>query len=198
MDRLSGPPRRGEIKFPLDTGSRCVYIRTPFDPNFQRDNEQELLVSERLEQEFELSLSSEKRRGYDYFDHQADVGIVGFGTSLQEAFGEAAVAMFNLMVDVSRVEPRDEVDIECQGADTEELFVEWLNTLLAQADIHGMVFSQFSVQRINGHRLSGVARGEKLDPDRHRAKLEVKAATYSMLSVQGAGDRWSVRCVVDV
>ncbi|UCE20114.1 MAG: archease, partial [Gemmatimonadota bacterium] len=68
-----------------------------------------------------MSLISGKRRGREYFDHQADIGIVGFGASLQEAFEEAAVAMFDLIVDVSRVEPRDEIAIECQAADKEEL-----------------------------------------------------------------------------
>jgi len=142
--------------------------------------------------------ASQEERGHEYFDHDADVGIVGFGTSLQEAFEEAAVAMFDLIVDVGQVEPNDEVTVECQGADTEELFVEWLNALLAQADIHRMAFSEFSIQHMNGHRLSGIARGEQLDGERHGPKLEVKAATYSMLSVDHDGNRWSVRCVVDV
>ena len=138
------------------------------------------------------------KRGYHYFDHDADVGIEGFGTTLQEAFEEAAAAMFNLIVDVSQVEARDEVPIECQGADTEELFVERLNALLAQADIHEMAFSEFHVQQVKDHQLSGFAKGEALDQVKHRPKLEVKAATYSMLSVDQTEDRWSVRCVVDV
>ena len=141
---------------------------------------------------------SGKRRGREYFDHEADIGIVGFGVSLQEAFEEAAVAMFDLIVDVSRVEPREEIAIECQAADTEELFVEWLNALLAQADIHEMAFSQFSIQEMNDHRLHGTAKGERLNQEKHRPKIEVKAATYSMLSVEQNGDRWSVKCVVDV
>ena len=148
--------------------------------------------------ESEVSVISERRRGYEYFDHKADVGISGFGTSPEEAFEEAAVAMFHLIVDVKRVEPRDEVPIECQAANREELFVEWLNALLAQADIHDMAFSQFSIKDMNDHRLSGVARGEKLDQQKHRPKLEVKAATYSMLSVKQINDWWSVQCVVDV
>ena len=145
-----------------------------------------------------MSLTFKKKRGHEYFDHQADVGIVGYGTALEEAFEEAAVAMFELIVDVSRVEQRDEIPIECRAADTEELFIEWLNALLAQADIHEMAFSQFSIKEMNDHWLSAVARGEKLDQRKHQPKIEVKAATYSMLSVENDGNRWSVTCVVDV
>lgn len=145
-----------------------------------------------------MTATTETKRGYKYFDHQADVGIEGFGTSLPEAFEEAAAAMFNLIVDIQRVEPRDEVPVECQGADTEELFVEWLNALLAQADIHEMALSQFRVLQLTDHHLSGIARGEVLDQGKHRPKLEVKAATYSMLSVEYVGQRWSAKCVVDV
>lgn len=145
-----------------------------------------------------MSTASETKRGYNYFDHQADVGIEGFGTSLQEAFEEAAAAMFNLIVEIELVEPRSEVSLECQGADSEELFVEWLNALLARADIHNMAFSQFQIVQLKDHQLNGIAMGEVLDQGKHRPKLEVKAATYSMLSVEHVGDRWSARCVVDV
>ena len=106
--------------------------------------------------------------------------------------------MFDLIVNVGLVGPQDEVTLECEAADKEELFVEWLNALLAQADIHEMAFSQFAIKGMNDHWLRGVARGEKLDQRKHQPKLEVKAATYSMLSVENDGDRWSVKCVVDV
>lgn len=145
-----------------------------------------------------MSSTNERERGHAYFDHEADVGIVGYGASLQEAFEEAAVAMFNLIIDVSRVESKNEVVIECQGTDNEELFVEWLNALLAQADIHDMAFSEFHVQQMKNHQLRGSAKGEALDQDKHRPKLEVKAATYSMLSVDHTEDQWSAKCVVDV
>lgn len=133
---------------------------------------------------------------YEYFEHQADVGIVGRGRSLEEAFAEAAKAMFNLMVDIEAVRPIKTIEVECQAENEEELFVEWLNALLAEASINRMVFSHFGVQ-IKGGKLAGWARGEELDPDRHDVRTEVKGATYSQLKIVKDGE-FVAQCVVDV
>jgi len=133
---------------------------------------------------------------YEYFEHSADVGIVGKGESLEEAFEEAAKAMFNLMVDVEAVQPIKTIEVECEAENDEELFVEWLNGLLAEATINNMVFSQFDVQIENG-KLVGLARGEELDPERHEMRTEVKAATYSQLKIM-KDIEFVAQCVVDV
>jgi SHS2 domain-containing protein len=133
---------------------------------------------------------------YEYFEHQADVGIVGRGRSLEEAFAEAAKAMFNLMVDIEAVRPIKVIEVECEAENEEELFVEWLNALLAEASINNMVLSQFDV-RIEKGKLVGLARGEELNPARHEVRTEVKAATYSQLKIIKDGE-FVAQCVVDV
>ncbi len=40
---------------------------------------------------------------YDYFDHDADIGIVGRGETAQAAFVAAAEAMFAIMADITQV-----------------------------------------------------------------------------------------------
>ena len=135
---------------------------------------------------------------YTYFEHEADMGIVGRGLTVEEAFSQAARAMFNLMVDVDQVRPRQKVSIQCQGNDLPELFVEWLNRLLSEADIHRMAFGHFRVNSLAGSHLTGAAWGEPLDPQRHHPKTEVKAATYAMLFVGQEEDQYVARCVVDL
>ena len=133
---------------------------------------------------------------YDYFEHQADVGIIGIGNTLEEAFVEGAKAMFQVMCEIKDVEAKEEVKIEVDASDQETLFVEWLNALLAQKDIKDMLFSDFDV-KIEGNTLKGVARGETMDLDKHEVKTEVKAATYSQLKIVKDKD-YKVQCVVDV
>lgn len=141
---------------------------------------------------------TETKGSYDYFEHKADMGIVGRGVTMEEAFSQAARAMFDLMVDVHEVKPIQHISLECYGNDTLELLVEWLNRLLAEADIHHMVFSRFEVENLSESYLKGSAWGELFDPKRHRPKTEVKAATYSMLSIQRVGNDYVARCVVDL
>jgi len=134
---------------------------------------------------------------YETFEHEADIGIRGFGSTPEEAFVSAAAALYSVMVDISRVEQKEFRGVNVSADDREQLLVEWLNALLAVSDIERMVFSKFEV-RIEGNRLAGTAWGEHLDRDRHRAHVEVKGATYHMLSVRQERGRYIAQCVVDV
>jgi SHS2 domain-containing protein len=101
------------------------------------------------------------------------------------------------MVDVDSVAPRAEFAIECEASDDELLFVAWLNALLAEADIGGVLFSEFEVEIADG-RLTGRARGEPFDPSRHVPGVEAKGATLTELDVARRDGRWIARTVVDV
>jgi len=132
------------------------------------------------------------------FDHGADIGVIGEGRTIEEAFAGAAYAMFSVMVDVAGVRPREDVEISCVATDRELLLVQWLNALLAEADLRGMVFCDFAVRLVDGG-LTGIARGEPFDPERHVPGVEVKGATLTELEVaRGDDGRWRARTVVDV
>ena len=139
---------------------------------------------------------------YEQFEHQADVGIRGYGETLEEAFENGAKAMFNVMVDLEKVESEKEIKIECEASNLEELFIEWLNKLLSEAGIENLVFSDFKMGEIkkmnSSYKLLGLAMGEKLDPKKHEPKVEVKAATYSQLKVEKKGNQYVVQTIVDV
>jgi SHS2 domain-containing protein len=140
-------------------------------------------------------------RYFDFFEHEADVGIVGVGRSVEEAFEEGAKAMFHVMADIQKVEPRHRTRIEVEAPDEEALFVEWLNALLAQKDIEDMCYSDFKVriQRSDDNLvLVGVAVGERSNPQKHHFKTEVKAATYGQLRVEESKGEYRAQCVVDV
>ena len=84
------------------------------------------------------------------------------------------------------------------GANDELLFIEWLSTLLFEMDCRKMLFSRFEVA-INHDKLTAVCRGEKIDVVRHQPAVEVKGATYMLLSVKQNDDgKWIAQCVVDV
>ncbi len=137
---------------------------------------------------------------YETFPHEADIGIRGIGPNIEEAFSEAAKALFDVEVDIKKVKAEKKIKVECEAQNIEELFVEWLNSLLAQASLKEMVFSKFEV-KIKKNKiinLKGWAFGEKLQPEKHNIKDEVKGATYSQLKVEQKKDKWVVQCVVDV
>jgi SHS2 domain-containing protein len=132
------------------------------------------------------------------FDHLADIGVAGEGATLATAFAAGARAMFSIMYDLEQVELRTAVRITCSASDDELLFVRWLNTLLAEADLRGLVFARFDLGEVAQHRLDGLARGERYDPDRHGRGVEVKGATLTELKVARGPAGWRAQTVVDV
>jgi tRNA nucleotidyltransferase (CCA-adding enzyme) len=134
---------------------------------------------------------------WEHFRHQADIGVRGIGDTLEEAFAEGAYALLAVICDPRKVEPKEEIAIEARVPDIELLFAEWLNKLIAEMDTRRMLFSRFEVH-IEGDTLTARAWGEQADPDRHDISVDVKAATYQMLSVTEEAGKWTAQCVVDV
>ncbi|OGW36617.1 MAG: hypothetical protein A2010_03335 [Nitrospirae bacterium GWD2_57_9] len=134
---------------------------------------------------------------YETFEHEADIGVRGFGSSMERAFENAAGALYSVMVNLQRVGQREKKTVSVSAPDVELLLVEWLNALLSISDIERMVFSRFEV-KIEGTDLTGVVWGEKLDNRRHEPGVEVKGATYHLLSVKNEGGNYTAQCIVDV
>lgn len=138
---------------------------------------------------------------YEFIPHPSDMGVRGIGSTVEEAFSEAARAMFSLMADLETVAPQTAAPLEVEAETLEDLFVRFLSELLFLRDVHGMLFSRFSL-RINkeGQRfhLTGQAFGEKFDPKKHKAGIDVKAATYNWVKVEEQNGTWMAQGVVDV
>jgi len=134
---------------------------------------------------------------WEHFDHEADIGVRGIGRSPAEAFEQAALALTAVAVDPAQVEQVEKVDIACEAADLEQLFVDWLNEIIYEMWTRKAVYSRFEVV-IEEHRLTAVAWGERVDVERHQPAVEIKGATYTELKVERLAGGWLAQCVVDV
>ena len=131
-----------------------------------------------------------------YFEHAADMGIVGRGKRIEEAFENAATAVFAMMTGPGQVALLQSVAIEFEEADVELALVTWLNLLLGQARSRALVFGRFHLRR-DAARWSGIAEGEPWRAGLERG-VEVKGATLTGLAVTQQNGIWEARCVVDV
>jgi len=134
---------------------------------------------------------------WEHFEHQADMGVRGFGNSPEQAFEQAALAMSAIITDLSLIEPRQEVTISCRENDQELLLCDWLNALIYEMSTRKMLFGRFQVNIDNG-QLSASAWGETTDVIRHQPAVEIKGATYTELAVKKLPEQWVAQCVVDV
>jgi len=135
---------------------------------------------------------------WQHFAHGADIGIRGIGSTKEAAFEQAALALTAVITDPSKVTARRMFEVECEAADRETLLVDWLNALVYEMAVNGVIFRRFEV-RIDGNRLHGKAWGEEVDVARHEPAVEVKGATYTSLFVgRDAEGEWVAQCIVDV
>ena len=136
-------------------------------------------------------------RGWEQFPHDADVGLRGWGPSIEVAFEQAALALTGIVTD-AEITATTLVEVACEASDIELLLVEWLNAIIYEMAVRSMLFGRFEV-KITGTRLRGVMWGEPIDQAKHLPACEPKGATYTALCVaQGSDGLWSAGCVIDV
>ena len=137
-------------------------------------------------------------RGWEHFHHIADVGVRGYGDSLDAAFEQTALAMVAITADLESIRARQSVSVGLEAPNPEILLADWLNAIVFEMATRKMLFCRFEVVIRDG-RLRGRMDGEPVDVERHRPAAEVKGATLSELAVGLSEDgRWYAQCVVDV
>lgn len=138
---------------------------------------------------------------FEYLEHTADAKFRAYGRTIEEAFENAALAMFNVMITTDHVREVISKKIDVTSADMEGLLVDWLSELLYLFDVEQVVFGKFVVEMIKEHSgeysLSGSASGEPIDLERHKFNTEVKAVTYNELNIKEIPIGWVVQVVVD-
>jgi SHS2 domain-containing protein len=163
-------------------------------PSYGTDTEEGRHIMELLEKHQEYAEEPADRRArppaarrFEVVEHTADVGIRAFGDTINEAFENAALGMFNIITDPSKVGLLQDFEVTIEGEDLKMLLHEWLSQLLILSQVNGMLFGGFKVQMKTlefGMGLTGQAQGEPADPKKHVYKTEIKAVTHHMLEVR--------------
>lgn len=140
---------------------------------------------------------------YELFEHTADIGVRGYGSTLAEAFASTAKGLYEVVTNVDSIEPIGEVEINVEGMDMEDLLTRFLTELLFLLDMRKMLMCEFDI-RIdeNNYVLLAAAKGEIFDSKKHEYKTEVKAVTQHMLEIsEDAGDteeRFKIQVLLDI
>ncbi len=136
---------------------------------------------------------------FKYLEHTADAEFVSYGRTPDEAFVNAARAMFGLVVEPSKVRPTESREISLTAGSLEDLLFDWLSELLYLSEVDRLVFSKFEVKITkNGEcRLEAKAHGEQVSP-RHEVFLHIKAVTYHDLRVEKRNNVYEAQVLLDI
>jgi SHS2 domain-containing protein len=141
-------------------------------------------------------------KGYEFLEHTADAYVAAYGKDLAKAFENAAVAMFDVMTEVEKVNQLTEDQVEANGDDEQELLYDWLEALLVKSEINGMLYSKFKISEFdhdsNGFRLKARIWGEKFDAKRHLQKVGIKAITYHRMEIVKTPEQVTLKFILDI
>src|SRR2546428_766353 len=100
-----------------------------------------------------------------------DAFVEAWGPTMERAFAQAGIALFETMLYTDKITPRNTEDITVEGHDEKELLYNFLETLLLKFEIDGKALGKFGVHVINQGKdslnLTGTANGEPYDPEKH-------------------------------
>ena len=137
---------------------------------------------------------------YRILPHTADGKFQAYGKTLEEAFGNAALALASLMWDWSTVEPKIRHFVHVTGADREQILVKYLGEVIYLFETKRFLLGKVDGLKIRpqfaGFSLEAVLAGETLSPGREIIG-GVKAVTYHELKIE-EGDGFAVQVVVDM
>ena len=129
----------------------------------------------------------------------ADVAFVANGKNLNDLFSNAALAMFEVMVNTKQIKPKIKKDVVAKGTDLQSLLFNWLNNLLVFVDAENLAFSEFDVNVDEKKlKLKAACKGEKIDRKRHETRTNVKAATYHKMKIEKGKAGWKAQVIIDI
>jgi len=139
---------------------------------------------------------------FRFLEHTADAYVEAYGVSLEDAFGNAAAAMTDVMTELETVNAVEEESFLVEAQDEPALLYSWLEELLLEFELKGKLYSRFEVSDIektsDGFRLHAKAWGEPYDSDKHASKVGVKAATYHQMEILKEPGSVVVRFILDI
>jgi len=138
------------------------------------------------------------KKDFEIIDHTGDVAVIVYGDDLKQLFSNAASALFSLVADPESIRQQLQRDVKITSEDKDSLLVEWLNELIYLFDAEHMLFSRFDIERLTDISLKASCYGENVDPQRHRIRLGVKAATYHMLKIDKDSNGYKVQIIFDI
>jgi SHS2 domain-containing protein len=147
--------------------------------------------------------TAEKFAGkFEFLEHTADVYIRAHGKSMEEAYENAALAMFEVMTDSDKITQMQEESLEVEAEDQYALLYNWLEALLVKFETENMLFSKFQIanwaETDETFKFKAKIWGEKFDPQKHPQRVGIKAVTYHRMVIIRERDRVVLEFILDI
>jgi len=139
---------------------------------------------------------------FEFLEHTADVYIRAHGVTMEEAYQNAALAMFETMTDSAKIAQTQQESLDVEAEDQYALLYNWLEALLVKFETENMLFSKFEItdwkETAESFKFKAKVWGEKFNPKKHPQKVGVKAVTYHLMVVIREPERVVLEFILDI
>jgi SHS2 domain-containing protein len=135
---------------------------------------------------------------FEIIEHTADMGVVGIGDNMAEAFENCAYGMFSQMAELERYKPNVHKSVVAVGTENVELLQRFLSALLVLFDGERVLPIDIEITEISFGRLTAWVDARRIGDDIEWLGPQVKAVTYHQMSVEESGGEWRARAIFDV
>jgi SHS2 domain-containing protein len=135
---------------------------------------------------------------YKFLEHTADAKFQAYGKTMEEAFSNAALAMFSILTDTSKIAKKTKKAIAVEGDDLKSLLVKFLSEFLFLLDAENFLLNSVQDLKIKkngiGYELTAAVYGDVAG--KYETKGDIKAVTYNDIKVEEKPPM--VQIVVDI
>ncbi len=136
--------------------------------------------------------------GFEFLEHPADIGVRATGPSVEDVFAEAARGLFHLLYDPQRVTSVRECPITLRAHGYDELLFDFLSEIIYLFEADKQAFAEVEIISLSPQELRACLWGERFHPERHDARLNVKAVTLHQLRVESHDGQWTATVYFDI
>ncbi|MGE5305717.1 MAG: archease [Alphaproteobacteria bacterium] len=140
----------------------------------------------------------ENQKKYRLMTRQSELAVRVVGNSQADLFANSAFALFDVMTDLEKIEVKERLPLEVEGADCDDLMVNWMRELLYLYQGSGYLLKEFQIREVKDTLVKADVCGEKIDPDRHDMKKEVTAVAYHQSRMEKTGNQWTAQLIFEV
>jgi SHS2 domain-containing protein len=135
---------------------------------------------------------------FKFIEHTADVKFQAFGSTLEEAFKNAALATKQTIAEDIKVVLKIKKTIKVKGQDVKSLLYEFLEEFLYLLDSEDFLLADIENIKIDEKQYILTAELIGDSASNYEFTNEVKAITYNEMFVKKEKNKWIAQAVLDV
>ncbi len=137
---------------------------------------------------------------FEFLEHTSEAKFRAYGKTMEEAFANSALALYNIFVDTEKVELKIKKRIKAEGKDLHSLLLNFLEQFIILVDAENFLLKEIAKIKITEGKkwkIEAEASGDKYS-EKYETHGALKAVTYNDMIVRKENSHYLIQVVVDI